>query len=918
MLTTNISRNSMGAIEYFKQGLSQEGSYYTKDAIKTYFEGKLAQNLGLKGKEVTEANFSDLVSNINPNTKGKLTQRNAPNRRAGFDLTLSAIKDISVLYELTGDEELIKAHRYANQKAMEVAESLIQTQENTATERHSINTGNAIYATFEHRTTRPVPMKKNGNTYYVAQPQVHSHNFFINATHNVEKNRVQAAEMYQLFYLAPYIQEVYHAHVSHRLAQIGYQVEKTAERYAIKGISRDIIKRFSERTNQIEKIAKEKGITGAAKAELGAKTRISKSKSVSEEQLYDFWKDSLTNTEFQTLKNLKGKYSGTTQKITIKEAVQLALDHFLERNSVAIEKRVLAHALTLSYGQFLPDNVQSELNRRNNIVRSDIDGISYITTREMITAENKMIHLATIGKGRFIPLNPDHQIRQDFLNDPQRSAVKELLSSRDQVQIFKGSAGTGKSSTVKELQYGIEASRKRLIAVAPSTQASEELKKKGVETHTIASLLHNPKLQEQLKSNVLLIEEAGMVGTKDMSQLLELGVKNDCRILMCGDIAQHSAPTYGDALRILEQDAQLRTVRLQKILRQKPQDYRKAVEYLSKGQTLKGYQALDKMNAIKEIPDVEVRLNTIAEEYITSIKSGRSSLIISPTHAEGEILNDIVRDKLREEKLLQGKEQNFETLKNLSRTQAQKKDVSNYQVGEIVRFFQNQKGGFKAGSHYEIIDIKNNQDVIIRERVTGIKLNLPYISPENYQVYKKTKTPIAKGDLIRITNNTKNLEGNKVTNGTSFKIKGFTKSGDLKLVNGKTLSKDTLHFKHGNVDTSYSSQGKDAQDIFIAQSETSFAASSDQQWYVSVSRGTQSVKIYTSDKDALKKAVMRSGERMSARELEDHHRKQLFHRKQYAQHRSINEKIKEHYARQRHTHQPVAGSLQKPKDYKRG
>jgi ATP-dependent exoDNAse (exonuclease V) alpha subunit len=67
--------------------------------------------------------------------------------------------------------------------------------------------------------------------------------------------------------------------------------------------------------------------------------------------------------------------------------------------------------------------------------------------------------------------------------------------------------------------------------------------------------------------------------------------------------------------------------------------------------------------------------------------------------------------------------------------------------------------------------------------------------------------------------------------------------------------------------TSHSSQGKTVDKVIIAQSSMSFRASSVEQFYVSVSRGKESVAIYTDDKRELFSAVNRSGQRMTATEL---------------------------------------------------
>ncbi len=75
------------------------------------------------------------------------------------------------------------------------------------------------------------------------------------------------------------------------------------------------------------------------------------------------------------------------------------------------------------------------------------------------------------------------------------------------------------------------------------------------------------------------------------------------------------------------------------------------------------------------------------------------------------------------------------------------------------------------------------------------------------------------------------------------------------------------HFDHGYVVTSHSSQGKDAKLAIAAMSSTSLPAINARQFYVTVSRGSEDVAIYVDDKERVRRAIVRSGEELSATEL---------------------------------------------------
>ncbi len=660
------------------------------------------------------------------------------------------------------------------------------------------------------------------------------------------------------------------AALSKGLVDIGYKIECTKDRYEIAGITKATRDKFSNRTIEIEKLAAEKSITDPeAKSQLGAKTRVNKSKAIEDHKLHDLWKDRLTPKELQTIQEAKGKGDKSAEQISVEDAVDQGMDHFFERQSAVPEKRIAAHALTLGYGHLKSEDVHEELESRQNILRADKQTITYMTTKEMVSVEDRIIEYAAEGKGKELPLNTGYEIQNEILNEQQRNAITQILSSNDRVSILKGGAGVGKSSLLSEVKAGIEGAGKELMATAPSANASRNvLRSKGFENaDTIASLLQNEELQKTLQNNVLLCDEAGMIGAKTLDQLFALAEKYNARLILSGDTRQHNSVEAGDGLRLLEENAGLTPATVQKVVRQKPEPYRKAIQKLAQGQTMEGFKALDKMEAIKEIPDQEERHKAIAKDYAVSIEQKRSALIVSPTHAEGEALTETVRQELKEREVITGDEKIFDTQRNLSLTDAQRRDKASYEEGLIVRFHQNQKGSFKAGKHYEVLSNENGKGIAVKSLETQETLSLPLDKTENFQLYQPTQIPIAKGDTIRITQNGKTMENTKIHNGQTYAIKGFTEQGDVMLSSGKTLSRDFRNFKHGLVETSHAAQGKDAQDVFIAQSAESFQASDEKQFYVSASRGSESVAIYTDNKDDLKNAINRGGDRMSARDI---------------------------------------------------
>lgn len=551
--------------------------------------------------------------------------------------------------------------------------------------------------------------------------------------------------------------------------------------------------------------------------------------------------------------------------ISAEEASRRGLNHFLERQSAVSKDRLIRHIL--SNGPFTKEQVQDALKKDKQTISANKDGKSFITTTQAVKEEEKLIAYTRKGQNTQRPLHASYTPKQTFLNEGQKRAITHTLNSKDQVIVISGGAGVGKTSLMKEVKQGIEEQGKTLHAFAPSANASRGvLREKGFEgANTIAALLKSKKMQEQTRGGVILIDEAGMVGNKTMNRIFKVAEEHKVRVILSGDWRQHNSPEAGDALRIIEQKGGLKVGRVNEIVRQKNEAYKQVVDQLAQGKTSQGFEQLDQMGTITEIIDDKTRYNQVADDYITSLNKGRKVLIVSPTHSEGRAASAVIRDKLKAQGFIHQKEHTFTTQNSLSLTQEQKRSTSSYQVGMSIQV-HGVLDGFERGQFYDVSGRNTKGAVVVRGK-NGKFQSLPIQEAEKFQVFQREQTSIAQGDLLRITGNGQTLEGEQINNGENHKVAGFDDNGDIQLTNGQTLSKDYRNFSLGYYNTSHASQGKDAQDVLIVQSSKSFVASNDKQFYVSVSRGEEQCWIYTDDKEGLKKAVNKSGDRMTAGEI---------------------------------------------------
>ncbi|MBX3359845.1 MAG: AAA family ATPase [Phycisphaeraceae bacterium] len=532
-----------------------------------------------------------------------------------------------------------------------------------------------------------------------------------------------------------------------------------------------------------------------------------------------------------------------------RDGVEQAVSHCFERSAVVPERRLLAEAMKRSVGDASPDMVADAMATQGLII-AERGGRRLATTREVLDEESRMVAFARNGRGSCRPLAPQHVIQRDWLNDAQKSAVNHVLVSRDRVVVVRGAAGTGKTSMMQEAIGGIETAGTRVFTFAPSADASRGvLRQEGFESaDTVSRLLVDERLQAEVRGQLIWIDEAGLLSSRAMAEVFDLAGRLDARVVLSGDRRQHGSVERGAALRLLEDEAGIRPAELRDIQRQRGA-YKAAVAALGDGRTDEGFRRLDELGWIREVEDAE-RYELLARDYLATVEQGKTALVVSPTHLEGEWITDEIRTRLRGAGKLRGRDHHFTNLESVNLTEAERRDALSYSPGDVLVFHQNAKGHRKG------------------DRVTVGDGPLPLEQAARFQLFRTGALELADGDRVRITRNGMTLDGkHRLNNGAIYEVSRFDRDGNIVLKNGWVVSKDYGHLAHGYCTTSHASQGKTVDRVLIGQSAESFPASSREQFYVSVSRGREQATIYTDDREALLAAVDRADERMTATEL---------------------------------------------------
>jgi conjugative relaxase-like TrwC/TraI family protein len=922
MLRIHTSTSVQQAENYYIKAASKEAYYSEGQEFTGFWGGKAAKMLGLSGR-VDELAFTRLCNNEHPFTGEQLTPRMKSDRRPGYDFNFNCPKSVSLAYAWTKDERILRAFRQAVKDTMEDIERLAATRVRTNGRDEDRQTGNLVWGEFIHLTARP----ENG----IPDPHLHAHCYVINTTFDKAENRWKAAQMGEIHDEADAFNGMVTLRLAANLKALGLEIETSAKSFEIAGISRELIESFSKRTQAINAEAIRRGVTDPdEKAKLGALTRENKSKTLLISELEPIWWGNLSPEDARALNAVKASLErsraaemsrelvgeldkgvpeafassdvlGTRKQSAAAEsmkaakarrvslnratapvdsipkaveptehdrrAVALAMEHIFERQSVVTETKLLGEAAkSWCNGKATVEGIRRVI-AETPLLRIERDGKTFVTTHEVLAEEHHLANRCISGIGQLEPVNPYWQIQDEALNHEQKEAVVHVLNSRDFVTGISGKPGVGKTRLLREIKQGIEAGGQKILALAPwAATAHEVLRKDGFENaETVAKLLESEALQKAAHGSVILVDEAGLLSTRLADRLLDVAAKLEARVVLVGDVGQHHAVERGQAFDLLQKSGRMSVVEVNEIQRQRGA-YKRFVEQVVKHDWEQAFMSLDNMDAVIETT-LEKRQKLLAADYVAAIEKGKSALVVAPTHVECENVTEGIRKALKEKHALKGSA-DWKILRNLSWTDAEKRDAAHYEPGMVVQINRHIRD-FSLGEQLEVI---GERDGMVRVRSRGALQDkikaLPLSQPKSFAVYQRDAIEVCEGERIRITSSGRNADGHRLNNGTLYTVDYIAHDGALVLENGWRLDKDFAHLDYGYATTSHTAQGKTVDWVFIAQSaQLSSGASDAKQFLVSTSRGREGLRIYTDCIELLRENVSRVRERPMATEL---------------------------------------------------
>ena len=717
-------------------------------------------------------------------------------------------------------------------------------------------------------------------------PHLHEHAFVFNATFDENEKRWKALQCGQIKTEAGVFQSMFSMRLAQRMRELGYVLAWDGERWEIAGVSREVIDKFSRRTTLIEAEAAKRGIRSAEeKAKLGAKTREKKGDACNWNELVKSWRERASPDTMKELAHLyqatqRRSYSEVTASadppVTPRRALEAAVEKLSTHASVWTRRDMLVEALNAGRGHVERSQIEFQLEAEERLPANqrllqcrEFRGERVYTTAEIIEEERVCVELARTGKGTGDVLGSPTAF-DPCLSEEQRAAAMHILASKDFVSCLHGKAGTGKTTLAKTVVSSLMASGRHVFTVAPTNKAVGVLQDDGfAQSTTLQKLLLTAPYKNIPKGSVIWVDEAGLVGSKDMMTLLRLARAKECRIVLVGDIAQHTSVARGDALRLLIQRAELQPARVRTIRRQTDIDYKQAVQHLADAnenveEAAKGLKLLERRGSILSYADANDRFTFAAKRIAALVRSGESHLAIAPTHREIASLTKAVRQELMGAKLIdEGTARSVEIMASRNLTKFEKAVPWLYDTDDQIELLRDTSWA-KRGDRFTVAEV-GSESVTVRSKDGTLRL-LNLNDGESFCVYKRASIELAKGDRVRITKSCVTKKA-AFCAGEILEVKGFADNGNILLGNDRVLPRDFGHLDYGWATTSIASQGATVDHVVIVQSAESGRAASLKQLYVSASRGTKGVWIFTDDGKSLVKAAQRTGERTSALEV---------------------------------------------------
>ena len=570
----SIGKLGVGQADYYLEAVGQgvEDYYAGAGEAPGSWAGGAADELEVFGQVEGEL-LHRALSGQHPRTGDPLAKPPGGGVRVpGFDLTFSAPKSVSLLFGL-GDAGLSGEVRGAHEAAVAGALGYMERQAAVARRGHggtvSVLGNGFLAAAFGHRTSR------------AGDPQLHTHVLVANMTRGPD-GRWTALDARRLYVNAKTGGYLYQAQVRAELTRrLGVEWGPVRRGQAdLVGIPTKVLRAFSRRRVELEQRMAERGERSSRAAQVAAlDTRRAKDYCVAAESLGQEWRErartlGLVPEHLRDLLDRTGAreldpaavaavedelvgpdgLTGRRSTFTRRDVVQAWCERLPQGADVdvveALADELLAGGRVVPLAADVRGLTHSDVVRRadGRVVPATAEERRY-STPELLALERQIIDGSHARRDEQAGTVAADRVEEVLRARPELSAeqagmVRRLMSGGEGVQVVVGPAGTGKTFALEAARAGWEAEGYRVIGAALARRAARELQDgAGIPSTSLAALL--AELREGGERgllaegrSVLVVDEAGMVGTRIYGELLDHAALARAKVVLVGDHRQ--------------------------------------------------------------------------------------------------------------------------------------------------------------------------------------------------------------------------------------------------------------------------------------------------------------------------------------------------------------------------------------------
>lgn len=648
-----------GAADYFEgEAAASRDDYYAAEGDQGRWLGGGAQALGLAGN-LQPGQLKAMLEGFDLATGEPLASNAGSDHKCGYDIVFSAPKSVSLAWALS-DEQTRAAIAAAQSSAAEKAFEYLQKNAFTTRDRSGPEPVTSLLAAaYQHGASRD------------GDPQLHTHVPTANLA--PDGRAIDFDSRHKMAAGA-----IYRSELAAEMQKMGFQIERDKSSFRLAGVDPKAEQHFSRRRQQILVELQKSGFTSAKAAGVAALLTRERKETIEKDQQLEAWRRAAAEIglDAQALDALRNQPAVEIEPMPTHDEI---LAELTQQASTFTPHQLNTAVATAAQGKLDAAGIDAyikNLQADKNLVYLQSDSPSHrsregaetrFTSREMLEIERGIVTKAQARTGETAhvtdPSRAIEQAQADALargrdngqggfgaTAEQKKMLAHICHDAAGVAIVQGMAGTGKSYTLGIARQAWESQGHRVIGAALAGKAADGLKSgAGIESSTIHSLLlrlENGK-EKLTKNDIIVIDEAGMVGSRLLSRILTKAHAAGAKVVLVGDSKQLQPIDAGGAFRALSE--KIGAAKLTDITRQNSEIDRQVVRDFASGNAAAAIKSMDDRGLIKTNADRAAVIEHLVADWAQHRDPSKpgESLMLAGTRADVRELNNLARERMK-------------------------------------------------------------------------------------------------------------------------------------------------------------------------------------------------------------------------------------------------------------------------------